>query len=167
MIKSVSMRVAMLVSLAIFGGCATMGVGQGDISHHHQPDTPVTFTWKSTDGGQRGTMMATLQGATYRGRFFQITRQTRLDMLTPLWEGWNEGWSDWPYWGGPFAGGYDISQFVTYYSDKVLANLLDSKGQRMRCRFLLYSPSAGMTGGGQGECQLSSGHKITATFSPS
>ena len=37
----------------------------------------------------------------------------------------------------------------------------------MRCRFLLFSPSAGMMGGGQGECQLSDGRTINATFDPS
>lgn len=162
----------MLASLAVVGGCTTMGTGQGEVSRHHRPGAPAHFTWKSTDGGQQGTMTATLRHAVYRGRFFQITRQTRRETLAPLWLGWNDGWSDWPYWGGPFAdgafqGGYDTTQFVTYYSGKVLANLSSPAGGRMRCRFLLFSPAAGMTGGGQGECQLLGGRTIDATFDPS
>lgn len=170
--RSAAMGLIMLASLAVLSGCTTMGTGQGDISGNHQPGEPVHFTWKSTDGGQQGTMTATLQHAIYHGRFFQITHQTRREILAPLWVGWNDGWSDWPYWGGPFAGGafqggYDATQFVTYYSDKVLANLSSSAGGRMRCRFLLFSPSTGMAGGGQGECQLLGGRTINATFDPS
>ncbi|MHB1620589.1 MAG: hypothetical protein ACYCTY_11520 [Sulfuricella sp.] len=170
--KSVAMGATMLASLAILGGCTTMGTGQGDVARNHQPGAPVHFTWKSTDGGQQGTMTATLQDAVYQGRFFQITRQTQREMLTPLWVGWNDGWGDWPYWGGPFAGGafqgsYDTTQFITHYSGKVLANLVGPNKRRMRCRFLLYSPSAGMAGGGQGECQLLGGRTINATFDPS
>jgi len=167
--KSVTMGAIMLAGLAILGGCTTTGTGQGDISGNHQPGAPVHFTWQSTDGGQQGTMSATLQNTVYQGRFFQITRQTRLEMLTPLWVGWNDNWGDWPYWGGPFPdgafqGGYDTSQFITLYSGKVLANLNNPDGGHMRCRFLLYSPSEGMSGGGQGECQLQKGRTINATF---
>ena len=170
--KSAAMGATMLASLVILGGCTTMGTGQGNVSGNRQPGAPVHFTWKSTDGGQQGTMTATLRHAIYQGRFFQITRQTQRETLTPLWVGWNDGWSDWPYWGGPFGGGafqggYDTTQFVTYYSGKVLANLSSPEGGRMRCRFLLFSPSAGMAGGGQGECQLSGGRTINATFDPS
>ena len=171
--KSLAMRSAiMLASLSLLGGCATMGTGQGDVSGTHESGNPVHFTWKSDDGGLQGTMTARLPHAIYQGRFFQITHQTQRKILAPLWVGWDDGWSDWPYWGGPFArgafeGGYDTTQFTTYYSGKVLANLSSSAGGRMRCRFLLFSPSTGMAGGGQGECQLSGGRTIDATFDPS
>lgn len=168
--RSAPMGVAILASLAVLGGCTTMGTGQGDISRDHQPGEPVHFTWKSTNGGQHGTMTATLQNAVYQGQFFQITSQTRREMLAPLWVGWDDGWGDWPYWGGPYgawSGSYDATQFVTYYSGKVLANLTSPGGGRMRCRFLLFSPVSGMAGGGQGECQLRDGRTVNATFSPS
>lgn len=169
--KSVAMGATMLASLAILGGCTTMGTGQGDVLGDHQSRTPVQFTWKSTDGGQQGTMTATLQNTVYQGRFFQITHQTQREVLAPLWVGWSDGWSDWPYWGGPymggvFQGGYDTTQFITHYSGKVLANLSSPSGEWMRCRFLLFSPATGMSGGGQGECQLRDGSNIDATFSP-
>ena len=170
--KSAVIGTAMLTGLAILSGCTTMGTGEGNISRNDRPGAPVHFTWKSTDGGQQGTMKATLKHAIYQGRFFQITHQTQREVLAPLWLGWNDGWSDWPYWGGPFSGGayqggYDTTQFITHYSGKVLANLSSPQGERMRCRFLLGSPSAGMSGGGQGECQLSDGRTISATFDPS
>lgn len=165
--KSAVMGATLLVGLVMLGGCTTMGTGQGDVWRNDKPGTPVHFTWKSTDGGQRGTMTATLQHAIYQGRFFQITREVQREMLAPLWVGWSDGWGDWPYWGGGYRGGYNASQFVTYYSDKVLANLSSPEGGRMRCRFLLFSPLTGMTGGGQGECQLLDGRMVDATFDPS
>ncbi len=162
--KSAAVAATMLASLVVLGGCTTMGTGQGDISRDHQPGAPVHFTWKSTDGGISGSMVANLPDATYTGRFFQITRQTRGETLTPIWDGWHEGWYDWPYWSQPWPAPYDVTQFITYYSGKVVANLATNGGQRMRCRFHLADPAGGMSGGGEGECQLSDGRVINAVF---
>lgn len=150
----------------MLGACTTTGMGGGELITQSQRREPVQFSWTSEDGGISGTMLATLPGSTYQGRFFQITQQTRREILTPLWVGWNNGWNDWPYWGGPYPGGFDTTQFVTHYSGKVLANLSGTDGQRMRCRFVLMSPSRGMAGGGQGECQLSNGSTVDAVFNP-
>lgn len=162
--KSLAIGAAMLASLVILGGCTTMGTGEGDVARNSKPDTPVHFTWKSTDGGISGSMVAVLPDVTYRGRFFQITRQTRRETLAPMWDGWNEGWYDWPYWSQPWPAPYDVTQFITYYSGKVVANLATHDGQRMRCRFHLADPVGGMSGGGLGECQLSDGRVINAVF---
>ena len=86
------------------------------------------------------------------------------EVLAPMWDGWNEGWHDWPYGGEPYPDTYDATQFITYYSGKVVANLETGGGRRMRCRFHLVDPRSGMAGGGQGECQLSGGRIIHATF---
>lgn len=155
----------------LLGACTTTGMGGGELTTQGQRREPVQFSWKSNDGGITGTMLATLPGSTYQGRFFQITQQTQREVLAPLWVGWNNGWSDWPYWGGPFPGGpfpegYGGTEFITHYSGKVLANLSNPQGQRMRCRFVLMAPRSGMAGGGQGECQLSNGSTINAVFDP-
>ena len=52
-----------------------------------QPDNPVLFAWKSTDGGITGTMTATLPTATFQGPFLQITQQTQSDAMVPIWGG--------------------------------------------------------------------------------
>lgn len=159
--------VALLPGVALLlSACATTGMGGGELTTQGERKEPVQFSWKSTDGGISGTMLATLPGSSYQGRFFQITQQTEREVLAPLWIGWNNGWGDWPYWGGAYPSGFDSTQFVTHYSGKVLANLSDPGGQRMRCRFVLMSPSSGMAGGGQGECQLSNGSTINAVFDP-
>jgi hypothetical protein len=146
----------------IIAGCTTTGIGHGEMTALGKPAEPVLFSWKSMDGGISGTIMAKLPDAVYEGKFFQITHQTQSVTLAPMWNGWIEGWGDWPYWSHPYP--YIATQFITYYSGQVVANLENNDAQHMRCRFHLANPASGMTGGGQGECQLSSGRSINATF---
>ena len=73
---------------AIAAGCTTMGTGYGSSP---SGSSPVTFNWKSSDGVS-GTMNATLSdGTTYSGQYFQITRDTTVDSVAPLWVGWHSG----------------------------------------------------------------------------
>ncbi len=155
------MRTAILAAFALTfiasAGCKTAGTGYGDV--RNGPDTRVTFAWKSDDSVS-GHMTATMpDGHSFSGKYFQITSDTRVDRLTPLWHGWGRRWPDWPYWytdPGP--------QFVKHYSGRVLANLASVDGEHMRCRFRLIHPASGMAGGGQGVCQLPGGMQVDATF---
>lgn len=151
-------------TLFLLGACGTTGMGGGELSRKGKADEPVLFSWKSTDGGISGAMVATLPNATYQGRFFQITQQTREQVVSPLWNGWAVGWSDWPYWGWGPGETYEWTQFSTRYTGKVLANLQTDSGQRMRCRFHLARPLLGMSGGGEGECQLQGSGVVHARF---
>lgn len=166
-------KFAWLVAAAAFASlaaCTTSGLGSGELERAGQAAGPVTFAWQSQDGGISGTMHATVNGASYQGRFFEITQQTDQQSLGPLWGGWNEGWGDWPYGGWGFDDGFDggnWSDFVTHYSGKVLANLSSPAGDAMRCRFELASPSQGMSGGGSGECQMQDKSVVDANFPPS
>lgn len=139
-------------------GCATMGTGSGSTPTGADP---VNFTWNSSDS-ITGTMDARLpDGKTYSGQFFQITKQTTVDTLEPLWVGWR-GYGRWGGWGwrdwdaGP--------AFITHYSGRVVANLGATDGEHMRCKFQLVRPREGMAGGGHGECQMPDGKTIDATF---
>jgi hypothetical protein len=148
----------LLVALA--AGCTTMGTGFGSTE---SGASPVNFNWKSSDS-VAGTMSASLaNGKTFSGKFFQITGDTTVDNLGPLWTGWvGSGYrgrwgGDWGFWdAGP--------EFVTHYSGKVLANLASPDGKHMRCNFQLVHPADGMAGGGVGQCQLPSGKTIDTTF---
>ena len=148
--------------IGTLSACTTMGEGRGDIPG--APSGAVTFQWTSTDGGMSGSMTASLPGAVFQGRFFQITQQTRSEVLTPLWTHWRPGWYDWPYWMGPWPPVNEATRFITHYSGKVVATLESPDKQRMRCRFHLVSPAGGMAAGGEGECQLSDGRHLSATF---
>jgi hypothetical protein len=153
--SAVKLGVPLLLALA--AGCTTMGTGFGSTpsgANH------VNFNWKSSDNVS-GTMDATLSnGKTFTGQFFQITSNTTVDNLGPLWAGWGPGWrgaGDWGMWdAGP--------EFVTHYSGRVVANLGAPDGKHIRCNFQLVHPSDGMAGGGRGQCQMPNGNTIDATF---
>jgi len=139
--------------------CVTTGTGVGRTRNN---DVSASFAWKSTDD-RTGTLTASLSdGKTYSGKFFQITSESRIDDLGPLWGGWHRGWRGWAYWDA------EPSQaFITHYSGRVVANLDGPDATHMRCRFQLIKPTDGMAGGGEGKCQLPSGQDINATFARS
>jgi len=95
----------------------------------------------------------------YEGPYFEVDRHTKLDRLAPLWLGW-EGRSHWRGWDG---WGLGLSTSMIY-SPRILANLVKQNGERLRCRFTLSDPAAGMAGGGIGRCQFSNGAMIHAGF---
>ena len=142
---------------AVVADCTTTGTGVGSTA---SGGSPTTFSWKSSDGVS-GTMTATMSGGqTFSGQYFQITKETTVDSIGPLWTGWG-GWGSrgWGYWG------VDPSpDFITHYTGRVVANLSDPSGAHMRCQFQLVHPSDGMNGGGLGQCQLPDGTSIDANF---
>lgn len=142
----------------LLGACTSMGTGSGSLGNK-----PVSFSWTSADGGTTGTMSATLaDGKTYSGPYLQVTKDARTEEFAPLWTGWGYGWGDWGW--GQGWGPYPQTAFTTVYSDRVLANLKSADGKRMRCHFDLNHPYEGMTGGGQGQCQLQDGDVVDAVF---
>ncbi|MGJ7506081.1 hypothetical protein [Variovorax sp. GT1P44] len=154
---------AALMAAALLGGCASSGMGGGDIVRPGKAPDPVLFSWQSRDGSIDGTMTATTSDATYQGRFMQITQQTVADSLAPMWDAWPMGWSDWPYdgWAAPMV---SVEQFVTVYSGRVIANMRSVDGRSMRCRLQLVQPDMGMKGGGDGQCQIAGGPSFHASF---
>ena len=144
-------------------GCKSIGGGEG---FNSEGNVRVSFQWEQSSPTS-GEMRASLakpggEQETYQGKFFQITRESTLETLGPLWTGWYPTWTGWPYWGPT-----PETAFVTHYTGRVVANLEGPDHKRMRCQFRLLRASAGMRGGGQGECQLASGETIKAEFPPS
>jgi hypothetical protein len=145
-------RTTLLVLCTAATACTTMGTGTGSET---PGNVPVNFSWKSKGGGTSGTMTATLpDGRTFTGPFLQPVSAASTEDFGPMWRGWHYGWSDWD----------GFPAFTTFYSDRVMANLQASDGERMRCGFHLNDPVQGMSGGGQGQCQLASGGSIDAVF---
>lgn len=155
--RRVTGTAAFLAANVLAAGCTTTGTGYGATV---AGSDPVTFQWKSS-GSVSGDMSAKLaNGKTYTGQFFQVTTNTTVDSLGPLWAGWGPGWrrGGWADWdAGP--------AFVTHYSGRAVANLVSADGTHIRCRFQLAQPSEGMAGGGLGECQLPDGQHIDAKLS--
>lgn len=147
---------ALGLGIGLISSCTTTGTGTGTA---RGSALAAQFTWQSKDD-RSGTMEAALSdGAHYGGQYFQITSDTRVEQIGPLWSGWHRGWRGWRDWDSE-----PNNAFVTHYSGRVMANLAGVDGQHMRCNFRLVHPSSGMAGGGQGQCQLPSGQTIDATF---
>ena len=150
--RRVSLSAALCIGLAL-GACTTLGTGSGSTS---SGDRPVSFAWTSKDGGVTGTMSATLSdGGAFTGPYLEITQTAQSSEFYPMWAGWRRGWDDWEW--GPDG-------TTTNYTGKVVANLQGRDSRRMRCRFDLNDPPAGMSGGGQGKCQLAGGTTVDAVF---
>jgi hypothetical protein len=158
--KITLLAVTALATLALCG-CETQsaGTGSGKVRGTRKP---VAFTWQSTDSNS-GDITATFgNGEVFKGRYFQITRDTRVERLDPLWDGWSRPYprTGWRYWDRDMD-----REFLKEYSGRVLANLQSERGDHMRCRFNLISPSRGMAGGGEGRCQNSENRQeIKAAF---
>jgi hypothetical protein len=150
--------VAVLATIA--AGCTTMGTGTGSTP---SGGSPTVFSWESSNGVS-GTMSATMSGQTYTGQYFQITKDTTVDNIGPLWVGGWGGWGGRGGWGWGYWGADPSPDFITHYSGRVVANLSQPSGAHMRCQFRLADPDAGMSGGGIGQCQLPDGTTIDANF---
>jgi hypothetical protein len=119
-------------ALTALSGCKSTGEGTGEST----PASAVAgikarFTWEQSEPTS-GTMKATVtmpDGTedTYEGKFYQITKQSRVDTIGPLWDPWYPGWYGWPYWGPAPS-----DAFIEHYTGHVVANLADPSGQRMR-----------------------------------
>ena len=156
--RSVALSALLCVGITL-SACTTMGSGSGSVS---PGGAPVTFAWKSTDGGTSGTMSATLtDGTTFSGPYRQVTGEAPFDDDSPLFEGYPPGWDD----RGPFAQ-IPALDYTTLYSRRAIAHLQAGDGLRMRCRFDLNTPEDGMAGGGRGKCQLQNGRSVDAVFPP-
>lgn len=165
--KMLSTCLICAVGVTTISGCTTTGAGEGYVKKDGL-EPPVALSWKSEDGGLDGTMTAVMpDGELYKGKFYEITSRTVINVSDPFWDGWAPGWDDWT-WDGYSDwtwGDYPVQDFVTNYSGKVVANLKDpNNGMRMRCRFTLEQPDAGMSGGGSGECQTSDKKVVEAKF---
>jgi len=150
---------ALPLLVALSTACTTIGTGVGATASGADP---INFSWKSSDSIS-GTMSAALAGGTiFSGQFFQITDDTTVDAVGPLWSGWHPGWGGrggWEYWDAA-----PTPEFIKHYTGRVVANLSAPSGQHMRCNFQLARPSRGLSGGGRGRCQMPDGQTIDATF---
>jgi hypothetical protein len=162
-LKKICNPLVFILLIVVTVGCKSTGSGTGESD---KGDVQVHFNWQQSDPTS-GALTAMVTGdtgsqETYEGKFYQITSDSRIDTLGPLWYPWHPGWYGWDYWDPQ-----PQEAFVTHYSGHVVANLAGPDGKRMRCDFQLLRAAEGMKGGGQGRCQLPSGKTIKADFPPS
>lgn len=154
------MRNELLLGLGFVLGCHHSGTGQGVLETpasqgQTQDAGPVTFNWDSKGDVTEGNIQAALpDGTEFNGTYLQVTNQATSMEYGPYYGTWND-----PMWGAAWYSGPE-SGFVTEYTGRVIAHLRAQNGTRMRCKFNLREPISGMSGGGQGDCQLSSNETI-------
>lgn len=154
-------RMAMVIPLVAClaaAGCATSGVGRGQVEAPGKPEAEgeAVFVWRADADARRGTIEAVLpDGRDFRGTFLQVTSATVAQDLGP-------GYSTWagPGYGWGYMSGYDHSSFVRHYTGRVIAQLDGPDGETMRCVFQLARPEDGPASGGMGDCELSGGERI-------
>jgi hypothetical protein len=144
--------------------CSTSGTAVGELKEPGNQQEPVTLVWKSdaTDP-DRGHISGNLpDGTHYDGRYYDVIQTASTDTYAPAWDGWSPYWSEWePPWTSEHLEAWDWPAFVRIYTGKVIANLQsDDHAKRLRCRFTIQDPRAGLVGGGSGDCQLSTGEEI-------
>jgi len=107
-------------------------------------DVQVHFTWQQSEAAS-GILTAMVSGEkgseTYQGKFYQITSNSQVETLGPLWHPWHPGWTGWSYWDSVPG-----DAFITYYTGHVLTNLAGPDGKRIRCEFQLLRTDEGMRG---------------------
>jgi hypothetical protein len=154
------MRNLWILSLLVAGACHHAGGGSGTLESAagaagSKSEGPVTFTWQSGADPSQGQIEASLpNGTQFTGTFLQVTSSATVDDYGMYYGAWtNPGWGA-PWYDGPEAG------FVTAYSGRAVAHLSAANGTKMRCKFTLRDPASGMTGGGEGDCQLSDNQTV-------
>jgi len=152
------------LSAAAFLGCASGDV-TGRVTLPGQAATPLTMTWSSGLFGGSGKMSAIMpDGERFSGTYQVVKPGLTRSTMDPAWTGdapgANQGQIDDSMWGA----GRDTMTFIRAYENKAVATLRGDRGTTMLCRFNLDAGGAGMGGGGTGECQASTGAKISAQF---
>ena len=87
---------ALAFSLLIMVGCKSTGSGTGA---SNTGDVHAQFTWQQSEATS-GTLTAIVSypggsQETYSGKFYQITRNSTVESLGPLWSPWHPGWGGW------------------------------------------------------------------------
>lgn len=153
---------------ASIAGCVSSGPMAGQLVLPNQPPQRVTMTYATDRFDEAGQLTVTLPtGESFAGRYVQVTSTTAVDSIGPTWAAWGPPvWADdWGPFGETWMGGpADVWTFRRNYSGRVVATLFGDRGTVMRCRFRLVNPSGGLSDGGTGQCQLSTGGTIDAQF---
>lgn len=151
--------IAVALSL-VLAACGSSGYGSGRLTAPGKPDEgPVMFTWSAGADATSGPITAVLpDGRRFEGRFMQITSTTMAEDYGTFRTGWAGPTYGWGWGYGPY---YDDWAFIRHYSGQLIAQLRGPEDELMRCQFVLEDPVEGPEEGGVGECELSTGERVS------
>ena len=129
---------------------------------------PVPFSFEAASA-KRGTMSTALGdgGEQFHGSYVRVEASTKDHLVTEIYDGFSA--PEWQVWehdpdGGWTATGVSFGAFAHFYTGKVVATLAGNRGSSMRCQLTLREPESGLSGGGSGGCQVSSGGTLRLEF---
>jgi hypothetical protein len=143
-----------VLGAALVTGCASKGSMTGEISTPAGPPRRVTFDYVADRTGDSGYLSVTLPtGESFNGPYARVGSAAAVAPGLDI----NFSVVDW----GETADQWTFGQSD---SDKVVALLQGSRGNKIRCRFTLRYAAGGLSDGGTGECQANTGEKIDVSF---
>jgi hypothetical protein len=143
-----------MLGITLGGGCAATGSMTGLLADPGQPARSVTLSYRMDRAGDRGYLSTTMPGGeAFNGPLARIspgaTAPPGLDIDFSV--------VDWGFTA-------DTWTFGPTDSDKAVALLQGNRGSKIRCRFTLLYPDGGISSGGTGQCEVTSGEKIDVKF---
>jgi hypothetical protein len=156
----ICMRTGWCAAAILLMACHHAGSGVGELrapgDKGMQQKGRVTLEWQSGADTSTGDIEAKLpDGRLFKGTFVQPQTTEWRSNYDVYWGIWTGPWGRaGPWYTGP------RSNFNTHYSSQALAHLETPDGTRMRCAFALFAPDRGLSGGGQGDCQLSTNEEV-------
>lgn len=132
------------------------------------PEQKVMIAWEA-ESAITGSMTFTLGkgGQRFVGPFLLIEKSVGHVETLPFYDAWDSAsYGAWEVGGiNPwFQPGWGISVWVDHYDGRIVSSLQGNRGGSARCHFTLSNTSAGLPGGGSGECQVSDGGLLDASF---
>src|SRR5262245_9724854 len=139
-----------VIATTLLTACASQGTMTGEISMPAGPPQRVTLNYSSDRTGERGYLSMTLPGGeSFNGQYARVGSAAAvapgLDINFSVVD-WGETADEWTF------GESDDS--------RVVALLQGNRGNKIRCHFTLRYAAGGLSDGGTGECQATTGEKI-------
>ena len=97
--KSIYISIGIALGTLALAACETQSAGTGS-GNVRGTQKPVAFTWQSDDSNSGDITATFANGRVFKGSYFEISHDTRVDRLDPLWDGWGHSHhsGDWRYW---------------------------------------------------------------------
>lgn len=128
----------------------------------------VMIAWHS-ESSLTGSMTFTLGpgGQRYVGPYLLLEKTVAHMATQPFYDAWDS--ASFRGWGAGgidpwFEPGWGMSVWVNHYDGRVVSTLQGNRGGSARCHFTLKQTNLGVAGGGTGQCQVSDGGLLDATF---
>ena len=171
MTRSLALCLASAVALAACATAPQTGMMTADWTPAAKSgieEQKVIIAWES-ESDHTGNMTFTLGrgGQRFVGPYMLLETTVQHVETQPLYGLWDSpNFDEWAVGGSDawFSPGWGVTAWVDHYDGRVVSGLNGNRGGSARCHFTLSNTAAGLPGGGTGECQVSDGGLLKASF---